>query len=238
MKALVASLFLAVSAFSSTAGIDTALPYTSTKTVLRAMPVTMSRGTIRTISIYHNGLNSISTGAYEKIVCGVYNDDNGKPGTLIGITSIDNVAWPEGWQELALRAPVNVQDGQHVWLAWGFTRSPGVRYQGHNSTIPYNGRAENNTEGFLMPNEFGPSSVGTYSYSIYCTYDRAEPPAISCDFAVVLTQCKAFLASIEARFHTIDNQVSEVLEIRNQLNSMRSELAQLRQQIEACEAAK
>jgi parallel beta-helix repeat protein len=126
----------------------------------RAMPFTfIENGNIQSISIYHNG----GTG---NMLMGVYTDNSGLPGSLLGVTSSTVVSGKEGWQTVALSSPVSVNSGQTVWLAWVFQNSVGVRF---TSGAP--ARAQSGaTWSAGMPATFGASTIGTNKFSIYCTY--------------------------------------------------------------------
>jgi len=127
--------------------------FSSTTTVAdrRAMPYTMpEKGNIQSICIYHEG----GTG---NLLLAVYNDNgSGKPGTRLGA----------GWQTVELTSPVDVAEGQTIWLAWVFSNNPGIRY-----TTGSPGRAASGV-GWSggMPGSFGSSTTSSYIYSIYANY--------------------------------------------------------------------
>ncbi|MEZ5104291.1 MAG: T9SS type A sorting domain-containing protein [Draconibacterium sp.] len=127
---------------------------------LRAMPVTFSQNaSINSISIYHEG----GTG---NVLLGVYSDKSGVPSSKLGSTQSSIVSASEGWQTINLSTPVNVTEGQTVWLAWIFQSNPGVRY-----TIGSPGRASSsNTWASGMPSDFGLSNIADYKYSVYCNF--------------------------------------------------------------------
>jgi hypothetical protein len=132
----------------------------------RAMPFTFSEdGNIQSITIYHNG----GTG---NMLLGVYADNSGSPGSLLGVTPSTAVSGAEGWQTVTLSSPVSVNSGQTVWLAWVFQNSVAVRF---TSGTP--SRAQSGDSWSVgMPASFGTSTIGTTKFSIYCTYTKAAPP--------------------------------------------------------------
>jgi hypothetical protein len=125
----------------------------------RAMPYTMPEsGTIQSITMYHQG----GTG---RLVLGVY-DGNALPDSRLALTSATPLSSTAGWQTVPLLAPVYVEEGERIWLAWIFEQNPGIRYQ---SGSP--GRAHSSQGwGGGMPELFGSSSTGNYIYSIYANY--------------------------------------------------------------------
>jgi hypothetical protein len=125
----------------------------------RAIPVTIDEsGKIESISIYHNGGNG-------NMLLGVYSDESGNPGTLLGRTTSTTVNSSEGWQTISLSAPASVSLGQTVWLSWVFENNPGIRYATGQPS-----RAES-SEGWSsgMPSAFGSSNFFDYTYSVYCS---------------------------------------------------------------------
>jgi pimeloyl-ACP methyl ester carboxylesterase len=137
---------------------------TSTAAYRRAMPVTFNEaGTIRSISIYHNGGKG-------NVLLGVYDDQSGSPASLLGLTASTVVNSAAGWQTVTLTNPVTVTQGQKVWLAWIFQNSIGIRYA---SGAP--GRMQSTeTWSAGMPAAFGAATFGNNKFSIYCTYTPAE----------------------------------------------------------------
>jgi hypothetical protein len=136
----------------------------------RAMPFTFSEdGDIQSISIYHNG----GTG---NMLVGVYANNSGKPGSLLGVTPSTAVNTKQGWQTVTLSSPVYAKSGQTVWLAWVFQNSVGVRF-----TTGSPGRAQSGASWSAgMPASFGTSTIGTNKFSIYCTYTKQiESPVIT-----------------------------------------------------------
>jgi hypothetical protein len=133
---------------------------TTTAANRRALPFTFyESGDIQSITIYHNGGKG-------HMLLGVYLDDSGKPGTLLGVTASTPISSTQGWQTVTLTNPVAATAGQTVWLAWVFETSPGVRY-----AYGTPGRAQSLvTWSGGMPETFGTSSVSGIKYSIYCTY--------------------------------------------------------------------
>jgi hypothetical protein len=104
---------------------------------------------------------------------GVYSDNSGSPGSLLGATPSIAVNDAEGWQKVQLANPVSVISGQKVWLAWVFQKSVGVRFT-HGAPS----RAQSiETWVAGMPALFGASTIGTNKFSIFCTYttDAAQP---------------------------------------------------------------
>ncbi len=130
----------------------------------RAMPVTFSEsGSITSISFYHEGGDG-------DVLLGVYSNEGGNPGDLLGVTPSTGVKSTEGWQTISLQNTVSVNSGETVWLSWVFEDNPGIRY-----TMGSPGRAQSTgTWSSGMPGSFGTSSLASYKYSIYCTYTPGE----------------------------------------------------------------
>jgi hypothetical protein len=145
---------------TETAGITQVYPGTSTTANRRAVPVTFTEdGTIQSISIYHNG-------GTKNVLLGVYTDYNGSPSAKLGATSSTVINGAEGWQTVTLESPVDVINGQTVWLSWVFENNPGIRY-----AVGTPARAQSPTLWPAgLPEAFGPSTFAGYKYSIYCTY--------------------------------------------------------------------
>ncbi|NLB82207.1 MAG: hypothetical protein GX800_11510, partial [Clostridiaceae bacterium] len=105
-----------------TAGNTQAYNQTSIKGNRRAIPAYFSNDAeITSISVYHNG----GTG---NMLVAVYTDNNGNPGSMIGVSSQTRVNSSAGWQTVNLNSNVAVATGKKVWLAWVFENNPGVRY--------------------------------------------------------------------------------------------------------------
>ena len=156
-----ASVFVKLNMHSGTAlGNTEVYGLTSMNTSRKAMPVTFSEdGKISSISIYHNG----GTG---NMLLGVYSDESGYPGTMLGVTASTSVNSGEGWQTVVLTDSVSVYSGETVWLSFVFENAVGTRY-----TAGTPGRAVSpDGWGSGMPVEFGTSSKADYTFSIYCTY--------------------------------------------------------------------
>jgi uncharacterized protein YjdB len=157
----------------STMGHDEIYDIISTYDRRRAMPVGMPEsGDIQSITIYHEGGNG-------GLIMGVYADDSGRPGQRLGITNTAVVSPQEGWQTVGLNAPVHVEAGVTIWLAWVFESNPGIRYRAGSP-----GRAQS-TDAWAggMPDSFGSSGQADYIYSIYGSYTPSgttgtppEPP--------------------------------------------------------------
>jgi hypothetical protein len=138
----------------------------------RAMAVTfIEDGDIQSISIYHNG----GTG---NVLMGVYSDNSGSPGSLLGVTPSTPVNGSEGWQKVSLSSPVSVNSGETVWLAWVFSTYVKTRRTGASGFQYSSGTW---SEG--MPSTFGSSTFGYSRFSIYCTYvpDESKSAKISTD---------------------------------------------------------
>jgi hypothetical protein len=99
------------------------------------------------------------------LVLGVYDGDT-QPGFRLAITELTALNRTAGWQTVPFLAPVYVETGERIWLAWLFEQNPGIRYQ---SGSP--GRAHSD-EGWSggMPELFGSVSTTDYIYSIYADY--------------------------------------------------------------------
>ncbi len=149
----------------NTLGNTTVYSSTSTKANRRAIPVTFTEaGAIESLSIYHNG----GTG---NILMGVYYDNSGAPQSLLGATTTTVVNSSAGWQTISLISPVNVINGQTVWLSYVFENNPGVRY---TAGTPARAQSDD-TWSAGMPGTFGAASFANYKYSLYCTYTPEEP---------------------------------------------------------------
>ena len=123
------------------------------------MPYTMPEsGAIQSITMYHQG----GTG---RLVLGVY-DGNALPVFRLAITSVTSLNSTAGWQTVPLLAPVYVEEGERIWLAWLFEQNPGIRYQ---SGSPGRVHSSQDWSGG-MPQLFGSGSTTNYIYSIYADY--------------------------------------------------------------------
>ncbi len=138
----------------------------------RAIPFTFTEdGVIESISIYHNG----GTG---NVLLGVYSNNSGKPGSLLGVTPSTAVNGTKGWQSVSLSGPVSVNSGETVWLAWVFENNIEVRYE-----VGTPGRAQTSKKwSGGMPSSFGTSTIINTKFSIYCSYSTGVfPPGTSID---------------------------------------------------------
>ncbi len=165
----------AIPTIEGTLGFTDVFGSVSTSDRRRAMPFTLSEnGYIQSISMYHNG-GSDGSG----LILGVYEDDNGGPADLIGITQEVAINSDAGWQTVNLDVPATVMAGQTVWLAWVFESNPGIRYRAGN---PGRVSASETWDGG-MPETFGIYAQSGSQYSIYCSYltsgDGSPPPAPS-----------------------------------------------------------
>ncbi|WP_299443646.1 S8 family serine peptidase [uncultured Aquimarina sp.] len=105
---------------------------------------------------------------------GVYSDNNGEPGAKLGQTSEVTADSSAGWQTVSLESPINVNNGERIWLAWIFS--------GNTTSISYvtgggltNGRYSASgtswsTSGNNMPTNMGSGSQADFNYSIYANY--------------------------------------------------------------------
>ncbi|WP_281987546.1 InlB B-repeat-containing protein [Aquimarina aggregata] len=147
-------------------GITTVGTSNSTHTTRRAMPYTLSEnGVLQSITIHVEG----GTG---DIQLGVYEDNNGTPGTRLGQTAITQVRSTRGWQTVPLQNAVNVNDGDTVWLAWMFSNNPGVAYV---SGSPGRYQADGTSwsaNGDNMPSSYGSGGQSNFRYSVYASYLR------------------------------------------------------------------
>lgn len=145
---------------SKTLGTTEVLAQTSASNNRRAVIITFPEdGSIESISLCHAG----GTGG---VIMGIYADDNGVPGGLLGTTGIVAVNASSGWQTELLTNPIEVSQGQSVWIAWIFQNNVGMRYVGGS---PDRAQAPAVwSEG--LPNPFGTASMAAYRYSAYCTY--------------------------------------------------------------------
>jgi hypothetical protein len=101
---------------------------------------------------------------------GVYSDQSGSPGSLLGVTPSTAINSTAGWQTVSLMSPAAVNTGQTVWLTWVFENNPGVRF---TSGIPGRAGSSDIWSGG-MPADFGLSTIANYKYSIYCNYFASE----------------------------------------------------------------
>ncbi len=154
------SYFRAGSSIEGIAGNTEVYNQPSVKGNRRAIPVNFSNNAeITSISVYHNG------GSGNMLVA-VYTDNNGNPGSLMGVSLITGIKSTAGWQTVNLNGKVEVSAGNRVWLAWVFENNPGVRYTEGGGT-----RAESSqTWNSGMPQSFGSSNIGNIRYSVYCSY--------------------------------------------------------------------
>ena len=123
----------------------------------RAIPATCVKGSIVSVSIYHNG----GTG---NLLLGVYSDSGGTPDTLLGVTASTPINAIEGWQELQLLVPVAVIESQPVWLAWVFETNPGIRY----AVTAINRAQSSDLWAGGMPSSFGSATYASNTYSVFC----------------------------------------------------------------------
>jgi PKD repeat protein/murein tripeptide amidase MpaA len=168
--------YITVTAVPADVGNTTVFGSTSTSAYRRAMPFTMPEdGNIRSVTMYHNGGSG-------NLILAVY-DGAGSPQNRLAVTESTPISGSAGWQTIDLTAPVFVQDGTSIWLAWVYQSNPGIRYQSgspgrYQSTQTWSGG---------MPDPFGSGSQSNYLYSIYATYipGGGQPPAA--DFSASAT---------------------------------------------------
>jgi PKD repeat protein len=142
-----------------TVGNTTVFSTTSVTPNRRAMPFTMPEdGTIFSVTMYHEaGSGSMMLGVYDGATL---------PGNRLGLTTATAVSGTAGWQTINLTAPVFVQGGTTVWLAWVYESIPGVRYD-----VGTPGRVQSpDLWAAGMPDPFGTGTQVDYIYSIYATY--------------------------------------------------------------------
>ncbi|MFB6341514.1 right-handed parallel beta-helix repeat-containing protein [Saccharicrinis sp. FJH62] len=131
---------------------------------IRAIPVTSTGiGDIESISVYHEG----GTGA---LLVGVYNDNNGTPGTLISKSIPTTVNSSEGWQTVMLQNTAAITSGQTVWLAWLFENTVNVRYSVSTTNRAQGGASY--TDG--IPTDFGIAYMASYTYSVFANILSSE----------------------------------------------------------------
>jgi RHS repeat-associated protein len=134
----------------------------------RAMPYTMPEdGKIHSISVYHEG----GTG---DLLLAVYNDDNGVPDQLLAVTEETAVDANKGWQKVELISPIEVDEGENIWLTFVFENNPGSHYKYTSGTqlLAYSTQ----TWASGMPSSFGSYTKATYQYAIYATYTPIAQP--------------------------------------------------------------
>ena len=132
-----------------------------------ATPVAMYEdGEIISLSIYHDA----GSGDF---ILGVYEDLNGAPGKLIGVTPITDVSNEEGWQTVELKRPLTLNGGQKIWLSWVFENNPGIRF----STTSSEGTAISSASwtGSMAEKFITASFADNFTYSIYYTYRHHTP---------------------------------------------------------------
>jgi hypothetical protein len=145
----------------------------NTATNRRAMQVTFPEtGTIRSISIYHNG----NVGG--QVLLGVYSNASGAPSALLGVPTTATISLATEWQTINLTSRVTVASGQTVWLSWVFQATnpnPGVWFEASTTAGAVQSSASWSGG---MPATFGASTPKYNRYSIYCTY---TPGALGVD---------------------------------------------------------
>ncbi len=125
----------------------------------RGMPYTMPEsGTIQSITMYHQGGSG-------DVLLGIY-EGSEFPDSRIAVTASTPINVSAGWQTVELLAPVYVEEGERIWLAWVFEQNPGIRYQSGSPGRAQSSRVWANG----MPETFGSSVTRTYIYSIYADY--------------------------------------------------------------------
>jgi hypothetical protein len=129
-------------------------------------------GTIRSISIYHNG----NVGG--QVLLGVYSNASGAPSALLGVPTTATISLATEWQTINLTSRVTVASGQTVWLSWVFQATnpnPGVWFEASTTAGAVQSSASWSGG---MPATFGASTPKYNRYSIYCTY---TPGALGVD---------------------------------------------------------
>lgn len=148
----------------STIGITSIGTSNATHATRRAMQYTMSEnGILQSISVHTEG----GTG---DVQLGVYADNNGAPGSRLGQTAITAVQSARGWQTISLQNPVNVTNGNTIWLAWIFSSNPGISYVA-GSPGRYEATGSSwSASGNNMPSNYGSGSQSNFRYSVYANY--------------------------------------------------------------------
>ncbi len=165
------------STVTDTAGNGEVYDYTVSMSDRRAMPVILANGgKISSMSLYHNGGSG-------SMLLGVYSDDGGVPGSLMGVSDITPVNSSEGWQTVLLQDEVSVSAGEQVWLAWVSENPTEVRY---GLGGPGRALSEGRWSGG-MPSVFGSSVLADYRYSVYCTYSKSLSKSVSVFFEKMST---------------------------------------------------
>ena len=137
---------------------------TSTNSSRRASPVSITEdGNITSVSMYHDGGGG-------SMLLALYEDNSGSPDALLGVTVSTAVSASAGWQTIDLISPVNVSNGDTVWMAWVFSANPGIKYEAAAST---NGNSSGIWSGG-MPDPWGSASGLSYKYSIYISYQEVS----------------------------------------------------------------
>lgn len=147
----------------------------------RAQQITVpSDGQLTAISMYHGGASG-------NLLFGVYDDASNQPGTLLASTPETAVSTVTGWQEVELNAPLNVTEGEKVWLAWVYQHGSQIYF---TSGTPGRAHADEFYTGNL-PVNFNAASFGNYIYSIYATL-QPSGGAKSSDGIIVEKAVKAY----------------------------------------------
>ncbi len=100
----------------------------------------------------------------DKIILGIYSDDAGGPGALLGVTG-EIIGYGQGWYHAALISGVSITSGSYYWLAVIATGDTQITRSGSGSH-EYNN--DTYSDGFADP--FGsPSGSGSENYCIYAS---------------------------------------------------------------------
>lgn len=141
-------------------GFNTQYATNSTSTVRRAMPVTFAEdGLITSVSFYHGG----GTGT---CLVGVYSDDTTGPDLRLAISEVTTLNVSASWNTVNLITPIFVTSGTTYWIAV----TPSIGGLKYEAALPYRAQAGSGDYTNGLPLDFGPFTLTTGRYSIYCTY--------------------------------------------------------------------
>ena len=134
------------------------------------MPV---NGTITQVVMFRDIADNGEEGSH--LILAVYNDQNGKPGTRLAVSTNILIGYPRGWEYGVLATPLTVTANTPLWLAWIYEKYPGVYYKsgGPGAVWSYAGWTSG---GDNMPSSFGNSTSESRLYSIYAVYTPEPSP--------------------------------------------------------------
>lgn len=149
-----------------TLGIQTIGGTGASLTTRTAVPYTFTEnGTIVAVVIYtttgSNKINRVKLGVYDNT------GSSGKPGTKLGETNIVQAIDYAGWERVNLTQPLNVTNGQTVWLAWIHEKTISTYY---SVGTPGYAWTTGNTWADGLPSTYGTSTQNNSLFSMYFIY--------------------------------------------------------------------